>query len=306
MGEQKGQRSKESRPKEQPRSKSQTDLACTQVRYGEKDSVRATPVRAKKRNPKQDRPVGWWPEQKNNHPLMPPDSARTVSTRCSSAPSLAAAGLSSSFKPPARGMRHADAEMTASGCNIRLHSKNSTLTASKRASSNSRGGVFNEAAGRGTFEIVSARGRRMVDGVTSMMPSAMATAQSPGAAGRSTLCVREHDAKQSIKVKEERQPRDLRRGVSSHETNKANGVYDFYPSGQGRVARSAPRRKSQMNGLLKGHEAEATKEIGGREESRSQSFKGDHDTFTGAAGVSAGNWADARYMGPGVSVGGWN
>jgi len=81
-------------------------------------------------------------------------------------------------------------------------------------------------------------------------------------------------------------------GLTNNTTDQAVGVYDFHPSSQGQRARSAPKRRTQVGELINGRNLPC-------QQAAPDQFE---DAYKGAAGMSAGHWADARY----ASTTNWN
>lgn len=182
----------------------------------------------------------------------------------------------------------------------------------KRQSTVTRPGPFHKAAGKGTKELSSSAlktGYAWGDVVKaqSHVKNAFEGAAGAGtvhvdlhlmygkkafqgAAGVGTTHQDEHQHK-AKKVSSANYHRGLSRSMTS-----PHGVYDYHPSAQGHKARSVPKRKSQIEGVIKGTCQKATKE-------HAEAFRGGYDhAYQGAAGVAGGHWADARY----ASTTAWN
>lgn len=102
-----------------------------------------------------------------------------------------------------------------------------------------------------------------------------------GAAGMQSKKLQDHQKASKRMVGD----KNFHIGHTENTSDKKTGVYDFHPSSQGQRARSAPKRRTQVGELLNGQSLPAEQAPVGQFEA----------AYKGAAGMSAGHWADARY-----------
>jgi len=248
----------------------------------------------------------WWPPGPEgiSHPLKGgPDPLQSARSRTSqSVPTP---------RPAGQTIQSARAKKSSSkktyGGIQQNHVSNVPLGAMERPATahQARTGAFENAAGKSSHALSQIRLTSPVD--ASAVHMIMGERQE--GAGRVTVQGVKADAFQGAAgTKGERHhpadvPRREKRQNAQHHDNNfhrgitgANdihgGVYDFKPTSQGEKARSVPRRRSQVRGLISQNNFSPPT----RTPTAGDGFEGQYSqAYTGAAGVSAGHWADARY-----------
>jgi len=160
-----------------------------------------------------------------------------------------------------------------------------------------RSGVFEKAAGQATQDRLKATKQKTGYAWGDPQKASDHVKKAfEGAAGSGTgqMMEHQHRTKKMFPSDQVRQAneKNFHRGIVGDKAD--HGVIDYHPTSQGERARAAPKRKSQVKALIQGDRSASLPE---------EAFHGKFEAaYEGAAGVSAGSWADARY----ASTTAWN